>query len=93
MKSQFQALSFLSKYTPKSAIDSEFIDSFLVQRFQLTPKTHRFAPNFDGTPTSRLRYLSGNYFTTHMAATKMLGKINDLLRDYLASDKWPEIEQ
>lgn len=45
-----------------------------------------------GTPTSRLRYLAGNYFTTHMAATKMLGKINDLFRDYLASDKWPEIE-
>lgn len=45
-----------------------------------------------GTPTSRLRYLAGNYFTTHMAATKMLGKINNLFRDYLASNKWPEIE-
>lgn len=45
-----------------------------------------------GTPTSHIRYLAGNYFTTHMAATQMLGKINDLIRDYLASDKWPEIE-
>lgn len=45
-----------------------------------------------GTPTSRIRYLAGNYFMTHMAATKMLGKFNDLLRGYLASEKWPEIE-
>lgn len=45
-----------------------------------------------GKPTSRLRYLAGNYFTTHMAATRMLGKINDLFRDYLASEKWPEVE-
>lgn len=45
-----------------------------------------------GTPTSHLRYLSGNYFTTHMAATKMLGKFNELLRDYLASENWPELD-
>lgn len=50
MKSQFQTLSFLSNYTPKTAIDAEFIESFLVQRFQITPKTPKFAPNFDGAP-------------------------------------------
>lgn len=47
MKSQFQTLSFLSNYRPKSRLDEEFIDSFLVQRFQITPKTPRFAPNFN----------------------------------------------
>lgn len=45
-----------------------------------------------GTPTSHIRYLAGNYFTSHMAATQMLGKINEMLRDYLASEKWPEVE-
>lgn len=44
-----------------------------------------------GTPTSKLRYLSGNYFTTHKAAMIMLGRFNDMLRDYLASDEWPEV--
>lgn len=50
MKSQFQILSFLSNYTPKTDLDRQFIESFLVQRFQITPKTPRFAPNFDGKP-------------------------------------------
>lgn len=45
-----------------------------------------------GTPTSHFRYLCGNYFTTQKAANKMLGKFNDLLRDYLASDTWPELD-
>lgn len=45
-----------------------------------------------GTPTSHIRYLSGNYFTSHMAATKMLGKFQELIRNYLASDKWPEVD-
>jgi hypothetical protein len=48
--------------------------------------------NEKGTPTSHLRYLAGNYFTSHKAATQMLGKLNELLRDYLASPKWPEVE-
>lgn len=47
MKSQFQTLSFLSNYRPKTRLDEEFIDSFLVQRFQITPKTPRFAPTSD----------------------------------------------
>ncbi len=37
-----------------------------------------------GTPTSHIRYLAGNYFTTHMAATQMLGKINDLIREIIS---------
>lgn len=45
-----------------------------------------------GTPTCHLRYLAGNYFTSHIAATKMLGKINELFREYLASENWPEVE-
>lgn len=47
MKSQFQTLSFLSNYVPKTQLDSEFINSFLVQRFQITPKTPVFSPNSD----------------------------------------------
>lgn len=58
MKSQFQTLSFLSNYTPKTNLDAEFIDSFLVQRFQITPKTVRFAPNFDGTPLDVQSFIS-----------------------------------
>lgn len=50
MKSQFQTLSFLSNYRPKTRLDEEFIESFLVQRFQITPKTPRFAPTSD-SPT------------------------------------------
>lgn len=45
-----------------------------------------------GTPTSHLRYLCGNYFTSQKAANRMLGKFNDLLRDYLASENWPELD-
>lgn len=45
-----------------------------------------------GTPTAHFRYLSGNYFVTHPAALKMLDKINELMRNYLASSQWPEIE-
>jgi len=44
-----------------------------------------------GTPTSRFRYLAGNYFTTHKAAMLMEGKFSELLRNYLASDEWPEV--
>lgn len=44
MKSQFQTLSFLANYTPKTPLDSEFINSFLAQRFQITSKTPVFAP-------------------------------------------------
>lgn len=44
------------------------------------------------TPTSQKRYLSGNYFPDHLHAVKMLGKINEMIRDYLASPKWPEVE-
>lgn len=69
MKSQFQTLSFLSKYTPKTAIDAEFIDSFLVQRFQLTPKTPRFAPNSDGAPLDVQSFIS--WFENGLAALKI----------------------
>lgn len=58
MKSQFQTLSFLSNYTPKTDLDAEFIESFLVQRFQLTPKTPRFAPNSTGEPIDVQSFIS-----------------------------------
>lgn len=45
-----------------------------------------------GTPTSHMRYLAGNYFTEHKSAMLMLNKFNEMLRDYLASDEWPNIK-
>lgn len=45
------------------------------------------------TPTCQQRYLCGNYFTDHTAALMMLGKINEAIRDYLASPQWPNIEE
>lgn len=44
-----------------------------------------------GTPTGQMRYLCGNYFESPEAANIMLGKINELIRDYLASSDWPEL--
>lgn len=45
-----------------------------------------------GTPTSHMRYLAGNYFVDHQSAMVMLGKFNDMLRDFLASDEWPKLQ-
>lgn len=44
-----------------------------------------------GTPTGQMRYLCGNYFESLEAANIMLGKINELIRNYLASSDWPEL--
>lgn len=43
------------------------------------------------TPTSQMRYLCGNYFINYDAAVEMLGKFNELIRDYLASKEWPKL--
>lgn len=61
--------------------------------FYITDKMGVRQEKEKGTPTSHLRYLSGNYFTTHKAAMTMMGRFNDMLRDYLASDQWPEIDE
>lgn len=45
-----------------------------------------------GTPTSNFRYLSGNYFVTFESAVTMIGKWNEMLRDYLASPNWPTLD-
>lgn len=50
MKSQFQTLSFLSNYTPKSPLDEDFIKSFAVKRFKITPKTPIFASQSNFSP-------------------------------------------
>lgn len=44
------------------------------------------------TPTSHFRYLCGNYFTTELAALRMLDIWSQTLHDYMASDSWPELE-
>ncbi len=69
MKSQFQTLSFLSNYTPKTGLDAEFIESFLVQRFQITPKTPRYAPNSSGMPLDVQSFIS--WFENGPAALKI----------------------
>lgn len=69
MKSQFQTLSFLSNYTPKTGLDIEFIDSFLVQRFQITPKTPRYAPESSGEPLDVQSFIS--WFENGPAALKI----------------------
>lgn len=69
MKSQFQTLSFLSNYTPKTTLDSEFISSFLVQRFQITPKTPVFAPNSDANTIDVQSFIS--WFESGLNALKI----------------------
>jgi hypothetical protein len=59
---------------------------YISDKLKIVPETEK------GTPTSQFRYLAGNYFTSHIAAAKMLDKINNMLREYLASPKWPEVE-
>ena len=44
------------------------------------------------TPTSHFRYLCGNYFTSELAALRMLDIWSQTLHDYMASDSWPELE-
>ena len=58
--------------------------------FYITDKLTVVEETDKGTPTGQMRYLCGNYFHTQMAADIMLGKIHELIRDYLASSDWPE---
>lgn len=45
------------------------------------------------TPTSKKRYLAGNYFITYESALNMLSKIRSIINDFLASSNWPEINE
>lgn len=56
-KSQFQALSFLRQYTPRTDLDRDMIIGFLEKRYRITPKTLIFAP------TSHENYLDVRSFT------------------------------
>lgn len=56
-KSQFQALSFLRQYTPKTDLDRDMIIGFLEKRYRITPKTSIFCP------TSHENYLDVQSFT------------------------------
>lgn len=47
MKSQFQTLSFLSNYSPKSELDLEMIASFLEKRHKIAPKHLTFSSQPD----------------------------------------------
>lgn len=77
MKSQFQTLSFLSNYTPKTPLDSEFINSFLVQRFQITPKTPVFAPTNDSNLIDVQSFVS--WFESGLNALKIARFENNLV--------------
>lgn len=59
--------------------------------FYITDKLTVVEETDKGTPTGQMRYLCGNYFHTQMAANIMLGKIHELIRNYLASSDWPEL--
>ncbi len=77
MKSQFQTLSFLSNYTPKTDLDSEFINSFLVQRFQITPKTPVFAPTIDASPIDVQSFIL--WFESGLNAFKIVRFKNEIV--------------
>lgn len=77
MKSQFQTLSFLSNYAPKTPLDSEFINSFLVQRFQITPKTPVFALNSDANPIDVQSFIS--WFESGLNALKIAFLKNEVV--------------
>lgn len=77
MKSQFQALSFLSNYVPKTSLDADFINSFLIQRFQITPKTPVFAPNFDANPIDVQSFV--RWFESGLNALKMACFKNEIV--------------
>ncbi len=49
-KSQFQILSFLRNYTPKSDLDAKIIQSYLSTEFKISPKTPLFCPQSDYLP-------------------------------------------
>lgn len=46
-----------------------------------------------GTPTPQKRYWSGNYFITQESALKMQNRISEMLKSYLASSQWPNIDE
>lgn len=43
------------------------------------------------TPTSKKRYLAGNYFVTYESAINMLSKIRNTINDFLASSDFPNV--
>ena len=45
------------------------------------------------TSTSHMRFLSGNYFVTEEAAKGLLGKIKELVNNYLASSNWSAVDE
>lgn len=69
MKSQFQTLSFLSHYSPKSDLDREFIVSFLEKRFRITPKTLIFAPESTKTTLDTQSFIQ--WFESGQSAGKV----------------------
>ncbi len=77
MKSQFQTLSFLSNYVPKTQLDSEFINSFLVQRFQITPKTPVFSPNSDSNTINVQSFIQ--WFESGLNALKIACFKNEIV--------------
>lgn len=77
MKSQFQTLSFLSNYAPKTPLDSEFINSFLVQRFQITPKTPVFSSNSNANLIDVQSFIS--WFESGLNALKIVSFKNEIV--------------
>lgn len=77
MKTQFQTLSFLSNYTPKSSLDAEVIESFLDRRFQICPQTLRNPSNFDANGLDVKSFIS--WFESGVGCLKMARLGNSLV--------------
>ena len=80
MKSQFQTLSFLSQYTPKTQLDAEMIFGFLGERFKNAKKTMSFCQHDTENildAASLLMWFSSGFGATevalHNGTTVMLG--------------------
>lgn len=69
MKSQFQTLSFLSQYSPKSDLDSEMILGFLSKRYKNFPQSRIFAPESTLNPLDAQSFLQ--WFESGSAATEI----------------------
>lgn len=80
MKSQFQTLSFLSQYAPKTQLDAEMIFGFLGERFKNAKKTMSFCQHDTQNildAASLLMWFSNGFGATEVAlyndSTVMLG--------------------
>lgn len=76
-KSQYQVLSFLANFLPKTDLDSEMIVAFIEKRYKITPKTAVFS----SVPTDNLvdAQLFSQWFNSGLGATEIAKYGNNLV--------------